>query len=69
MWSILLLVHFSGEFSLQVHPTMQTCGEFLARMYDKEIHESGHCIDLDVPSGPPAMPWAPPPPARPDGNK
>ena len=65
-WAVLLLTFHSGEYAMQVHPSMQTCSDFLKRMYDKEVHEIGQCIDTDYPSGPPTMPWVAPPPPRPE---
>ena len=68
-WAILLLSFHSGQYAMQVHPSMSVCSDFLKRMYDKEVHSIGQCIDTEYPSGVPIMPWVAPPPPRPEELK
>jgi len=65
-WTVLLFTLYSGEYTMQVHSDMKTCGALLREMYNIEIHEMGQCIDTEYPSGAPTMPWVAPPSPRPE---
>jgi len=65
-WTVLLLTFHSGEYAMQVHPSMSMCGAFLEAIYDKDVHSIGQCIETEYPSGPPMHEWVAPPPPRPE---